>query len=52
MRSLTVFNITEAKVHDKKFLKSFELISHNMAVFDEAIRVIRYRTTDLLHQFG
>lgn len=28
--------ITEAKVHDKNFLKSLELISHSMIVFDKA----------------
>lgn len=28
--------ITEAKVHDKNFLKSLELISHSMVVFDRA----------------
>jgi IS4 transposase len=28
--------ITAAKVHDKNFLKSLELISHNMVVFDKA----------------
>jgi hypothetical protein len=28
--------ITEAKVHDKNFLKSLELISHSMIVFDRA----------------
>ena len=28
--------ITAAKVHDKKFLKSLELISHSMVVFDKA----------------
>jgi len=28
--------ITEAKVHDKNFLKELELISHSMVVFDRA----------------
>ena len=28
--------ITEAKVHDKNFLKSLELIPHSMIVFDRA----------------
>ncbi len=28
--------ITEAKFHDKNFLKSIELISHSMVVFDKA----------------
>lgn len=28
--------ITAAKVHDQKFLKSLELISHSMIVFDKA----------------
>ena len=28
--------ITEAKVHDKNFLKSLELISYSMVVFDKA----------------
>lgn len=28
--------ITEAKVHDKNFLKSLELLSHSMVVFDRA----------------
>ncbi|MGB9592126.1 MAG: hypothetical protein ACPL1K_06380 [Candidatus Kryptoniota bacterium] len=28
--------ITQAKVHDQNFLKSLELISHSMVVFDRA----------------
>ena len=28
--------ITEAKVHDKNFLKELDLISHSMVVFDRA----------------
>jgi hypothetical protein len=30
------FKITEAKVHDKNFLKELELISHSMVVFNRA----------------
>jgi hypothetical protein len=30
--------VTAAKVHDKNFLKSFELITHSMVVFDKAYK--------------
>jgi len=36
--------ITAAKVHDKNFLKSLELISHSMIVFDKAYNEYRGAT--------
>jgi hypothetical protein len=38
------FKITEAKMHDKNFLKSLELISHSMIVF--------YKAYNYYHQFA